>query len=204
MIKNVIFDIGNVLLRYQPKIYLDEKYHDEAITNRMMEELFTSDLWLCLDKGTLTQEEVVDSLSKKYPNDALKFQAVFEDWDLLLPRMEETWEFVKLLKQHHIKTYLLSNLHAKLWEHLCQTQADFINLFDGYVISSIEKMMKPDQRIYECILNRYQLKASETLFLDDTKGNVEASKICHIEGLVFNNVEEVKKECLARGYFDFV
>ena len=106
MIKNIVFDIGNVLLSYQPKKYLETKYQDEKITQRIMEELFSSPYWLRLDEGTMTQKEVLELLQAKYPKDQKIFAQVFEDLDELLPRIESSFVFVKEMKSSCYHLYL--------------------------------------------------------------------------------------------------
>ena len=199
MIKNIVFDIGNVLLSYQPKKYLETKYQDEKITQRIMEELFLSPYWLKLDEGTMTQEEVLELLEAKYPKDQKIFAQVFEDLDELLPRIESSFDFVKEMKGLGYHLYLLSNLHLKVWEHLSRQQ-NFQTLFDGYVISSQEKLMKPHQEIYQCLLERYHLKAEETLFLDDVQANIDGAKKVGINGIIFTHIDEVRQKASQLGY----
>ena len=199
MIKNIVFDIGNVLLSYQPKKYLETKYQDEKITQRIMEELFSSPYWLRLDEGTMTQKEVLELLQAKYPKDQKIFAQVFEDLDELLPRIESSFVFVKEMKSSGYHLYLLSNLHLKVWEHLSRQQ-DFQTLFDGYVISSQEKLMKPHQEIYQCLLERYHLNAEETLFLDDVQANIDGAKKVGINGIIFTHIDEVRQKASQLGY----
>lgn len=193
MIKNVIFDIGNVLLSYQPKKYLDEKYHDEAVTQRMMNHLFLSQYWLDLDQGVISVHEVVEKLSSEYPFDASKFEEVFSDWEKLLPRIEDTFQLARKLKEAGYHLYLLSNLSKSAHDDIMERDNEFSTLFEGGVFSYAEKVLKPQKEIYEILLERYCLEASECLFLDDVEINVEGAKQCGIHAVVFKDAFEVEK-----------
>lgn len=193
MIKNVIFDIGNVLLGYQPRKYLDDKYHDETVTKRMMERLFLSEYWLDLDKGVRSVEEVVAILRERYPEDAMKFKAVFSDWKLLLPRIEDTFILARKLKEKGYHLYLLSNLSKNAHDDIFARDLDFTCLFEGGVFSYAEKTLKPQKEIYEVLLNKYHLEANECVFLDDVKENVDGAKACGIHSYVFDENLDIEK-----------
>lgn len=197
MYKNIIFDLGNVLLSFNPKEYLNSKIGENR-RERVFKEIFLSKEWVKLDEGTITEIEAIEAISLR--NEAYRedIKRAFENWyDILVP-IDESVELLKELKEKGYKLYYLSNFHDIAFKNV-KEKYDFFNLFDGGVVSSEDKLLKPDERIYEVILNRYNLLPKESIFIDDMKINVEAAKEANIEGLVFENTNKLKEDLKALG-----
>lgn len=192
MYKNIIFDLGNVLLSFNPKEYLNSKIGENR-RERVFKEIFLSKEWVKLDEGTITEIEAIEAISLR--NEAYRedIKRAFENWyDILIP-IDDTVNILKSLKEKGYKLYYLSNFHDIAFKKM-KEKYDFFNLFDGGVVSYEDKLLKPDERIYKTILNRYNLIAEESIFIDDTKINVKAAKEANIEGLVFENTNKLKED----------
>ena len=193
MYKNIIFDIGNVLLSFNPMKYLEEKGLEER-AEHIYKEIFLSKEWLSLDRGTVTEKEAIEiyiSRNKDYEDD---IRLVFDGWYSILTPIEETVEILKLLKVNGYNLYYLSNFHHLAFEHILE-KYDFFKLFDGGVVSYKENLLKPEKEIYEVLMERYDLNPKESIFVDDTKVNIEMAENLNIKGIVFEDSSKFK-ECL--------
>lgn len=193
MIKNIIFDIGRVLLEFQPKEYLLKKYKDETLTETLHSAIFASSEWLDLDRGTLTNEEAVEIFSKRHKPYESHIKHIMEDWHTLLHPIEGTVKLMEQLKQNGCRIILLSNFHLNAFEKVYE-QYPFFKLADDMVISSKINMLKPSKEIYKYMLSTLDLIPEECLFIDDTPANVEAAAQLNISSIQFISPEQLKKE----------
>ena len=192
MIKNIIFDIGNVLLDFNPKIYVKSKVIEEKV-EEIYKSIFQSDEWPMLDRGTISEEEAkINIINRNIENEEL-INLVFENWyDILMP-IESSVEVLKKLKQNGYKIYYLSNFHLAAFEHVIKKHG-FFRLFDGGVVSYKENLLKPEKEIYEMIIDRYNLEPCQTIFIDDMKENVDAAIKSGLKGIILRNPKNLKEE----------
>lgn len=189
MIKNIIFDIGNVLLDFNPEVYVKSKVTEEKV-EEIYKCIFQSDEWAMLDRGIITEEEAKSNIINRNIQNEEFINLVFENWyDILIP-IESSVDVLKKLKQNGYKVYYLSNFHLAAFEHVT-TKYNFFRCFDGGVVSYEEKLLKPQKEIYEKIIDKYNLELSKTVFIDDTKENVEAARRSGLKGIVLNNTKDL-------------
>lgn len=192
MIKNVIFDIGNVLLNFEPKEYVKSKVIEEKI-EEIYESIFKSQEWPMLDRGTITEEEAkANIISRKAENEGF-INSVFENWYDILTPIESSVGVLKKLKEKGYKVFYLSNFHLAAFEYVTKKH-DFFGLFDGGVVSYKEKLLKPEKEIYEIILSEYNLEPNETVFIDDMEVNVKAAINNGMKGIILKNPIDLKGE----------
>ena len=168
--KKIIFDLGNVLFKFHPEEFLSY-FFDTKTMEDLMIIIFCSDEWLELDLGNLTMQEVIDIFSKRNPQYEKEITFVLNNWSSMLIPIEKNVRILKKLKEMGYPLYILSNFHKKTFEEM-KKKHDFLDLFDGGIVSAYEHIIKPDERIYKLILERYHLKAEECLFIDDVLDNV--------------------------------
>ena len=174
MYKNIIFDLGNVLLSFNPMEYLKSKISEEKI-QEVYKAIFQSEEWIMLDRGTITEKEAINNIIEKNSIYRDDISLAFEDWYAILKPIEETIKVLEDLKSKGYNIYYLSNFHELAFKEV-STKNSFFELFDGGVVSYEEKIIKPEEEIYRLILKRYNLTPSETIFIDDTKVNVEGAE----------------------------
>lgn len=192
MYKNIIFDIGNVLLSFDPKEYLREKIGDQKLED-IYKAIFESEEWVMLDRGTITEEEAVRNIIQRNNLYSTEIELAFTDWYGLLKPIEETVEILKNLKNNNYKVFYLSNFHDLAFKEVNKRNS-FFKVFDGGVVSYEEKLIKPEEAIYNLILDKYNLIAEESIFIDDTRVNIEGAEKLNIKTLLFETSEKLKKD----------
>ncbi|MBI6874424.1 HAD-IA family hydrolase [Clostridium aciditolerans] len=192
MYKNIIFDLGNVLLDFKPEEYLKTKIVEVDKISEIHKELFQSEEWVMLDRGTLTEEEAKSIIIKNSNKNGHLINLAFENWYELLTPIEESVKVMKELKDAKYKVYFLSNFHLLAFEYVTK-RYDFFNLFDGGIVSYKEKLIKPEDGIYKRIIEEYQIKPEESIFIDDSHGNIEGAKKLNFETILFKNSKDLRE-----------
>lgn len=189
MIKNVVFDIGAVLVDYRLMEFLMEKGFDGAMIKRIIKASIMSPYWDEFDRGALTEEEALEAFASIDPEikDEL-YKAYNKINGMLLPR-DYAIPWVQALKAAGYGVYYLSNYSKKAYEE-CSDSLSFMPYTDGGILSFRELIVKPDPEIYKRLLERFDLKAEECVFVDDTAKNVEVAESLGFEGIVFKSYEE--------------
>lgn len=174
MIKNIVFDMGNVLLEYNPKKYMKTVTKNEAASAAVLRELFYGPEWTLLDAGTITEEEAVRRVSLRIPRYADCVKKAMDQWHSNLTPIAGMPELIKQLKEDDYKIFLLSNTSLRFYSYY--NKLDMLRCFDGFVISAKERLLKPDPAIYKRLYSRFGLKSQECLFIDDLPQNIEGAK----------------------------
>lgn len=195
MIKNIVFDMGKVLVDYDEDKCVNYYVEDEMDRYRVKTEMFISPEWLMLDMGVLTEESAVLRILKRLPerlHEAAKL--CFKNWHLHC--MEMVQEFVPLihwLKEQGFGVYLLSNASVRL-PRCYRDVIPAVDCFDGILFSAEEKVMKPQRQIYERLFEKFNLNPAECYFVDDLQLNIDGAKACGMDGYCFadRDVEKLK------------
>ena len=169
-LKNIIFDVGHVLLSYQWAAPLLNAGLPEEEAIRISREIARSHLWPLLDYGIVTIPEIVEKYSMIYPEDAENIALWFSDLESLPIPREEIWKRVHLLKEAGYRLYLLSNYEEVLFRTHTAGRP-FMDDMSGGVISYEVHMVKPEERIYRFLLKKYGLRPEECAFFDDRPEN---------------------------------
>lgn len=170
MIKNIIFDLGNVIINYNQDRIINNFTVDEEETIFIKEKVFNSPEWKLLDLGQITNNGAIEEIQKR--ND-IKYNKLINnflhEWYKTQPINEEIVEIAKKLKERNYNIYVLSNMAKETYEYF--KNIDFFKVCNGIVISSHENVKKPDERIFNILLTRYKLNPKECLFIDDDDTN---------------------------------
>jgi len=189
MIKNVVFDIGNVLVTFEwERLAKEIGFTDKDL--QVLAEKVIGDRWDEFDRGVMPEDEALKYVQEAIPGLEEKFATLWHRIDEAIHVYPYVNEWMRELKSEGYKIYLLSNFPKRLFEKEANEKFDFIRYTDGKVISSFVKMIKPDREIYEYLFNTYSLKPEECVFVDDRAKNVEAAKALGMKGIVFEGYED--------------
>ncbi len=193
MIKNIIFDIGNVLMPFGYRPFFRSFGYDEEIVERLAKATAQSPDWNELDRGVLSYEEVLERFVQNAPDLEEIIHKIFADLHGILGVYDYTESWIKQLKEEGYGVYYLSNFFQKAEED-CKELMGFLELMDGGILSYRDKVTKPDNQIYELLLERFRLKAEECVFLDDTEKNIIGARAVGIQGILFQDREQAVTE----------
>jgi len=171
---NFVFDLGGVLVNYDPKRYV-QKIVGSDKAEILKNIIFDSPEWIELDKGTLDESEAVRIWGKKNPEYSQYIELIMKNWDEMLTPKYENIRLLKPLKNMGHKLYILSNFHEEAFKNISEKYS-FFGLFNGMVISYKEKTVKPEERIYRVLIKRYGINPSDTVFIDDSMKNIETAE----------------------------
>ena len=197
-IKNVIFDIGNVLTNYRWHDFMVDKGYTEEQIERLAKATVYNAAWSEFDRGVFTEEEILQAFIKEDPEIEDWIRHVFADVKELVTKRDFAIPWLEDLKSKGYKVYYLSNFSEKA-KNECADALDFIPHMDGGFLSYTVKMIKPDAKFYNLLLDTYNLKAGECVFIDDTPKNIEAGEALGIRGIVYKDYEQVKADLAAMG-----
>ena len=199
MIKNILFDMGQVLIRFDRDYFMTRLGVSEEDRPLLMREIFLSVEWVQMDRGTLCEAEAFCKIAPRLPerlHDAAK--KLIEMWDRPILEIEGMYELVEELKTMGYGIYLLSN--ASIRQHEYWPKIPGWQFFDGKVISADEKIMKPHPDYYRIALERFGLKPEKCFFIDDVPANIEGALFCGISGAVFHkDVSLLRSQLRAAG-----
>ena len=196
MIKNVIFDLGNVLIDFKPIKYIKSLGYDDEKALEIFNKTIKDSIWADMDRGIYRDKEsYVSAFKTKYPeikDDIDKFLGGPWMENVIFP-LKDNLKMIDLVKEKGLKYYILSNYPKDAFEYTYD-MCPFIQNGDGMVISYDVLMIKPDKNIYLKLLDKYGLKANECLFIDDLDINVEGAKSAGINAFVFKDLEDGYKK----------
>lgn len=193
MIKNIIFDMGNVLLDYNPDAAMQMLGINEKAKPVIMKELFGGNEWVQLDLGNISIDEAFENIKQRiheeYHSDLRK---CIDEWDVCMVPVDGAKEFCEAVKSKGFGVYILSNAHSSFYSYF--PRYFDLDFFDGVVVSADVHTVKPDIKIYKHLLEKHSLKAEECLFIDDRADNVDGALKAGMKAVQFkNDFEEIKK-----------
>jgi len=195
MINCIIFDIGNVLLDFNPLDYLKNLFTDSTPQEilELHRDIFESEEWLKLDRGVISQQQAVETLAIRNPKLKDKIQKAMETWVEILTPKEDVIKILKKLDSKKYKLLLLSNFHEDAYAHIID-KYEFFQLFQGGIISYKEKLLKPEEEIYLSLIKKYNISPIEAIFIDDTVVNIDGANRLGFNTIQFRNAKQLQCE----------
>ncbi|MHA1195881.1 MAG: HAD family hydrolase [Promethearchaeota archaeon] len=166
VIENIIFDLGNVLLTFKPEIFLKQFTNDPSEIDFFISNITRSSTWLSLDRGISSVDDAKKIFISRFPEKKELISWFFENWFSIFAPIEDNVNLLVKLKKADLKLYILSNFIEEAYNYV-EEKFDFFSLFDGAIISSKEKVIKPEKEIYMILINRYNLIPEKSVFIDD-------------------------------------
>ena len=188
-IKNIIFDLGGVLIDWNPHYMYKKIIPDDIQRNWFIENICTLD-WNEQQDGGRKINVAVKELLEKYPDHKINIESYYSRWEEMLNGpIQGTVDILKKIKEKNIyKTYALTNWSAETFPRALEL-FNFLHWFDGRVVSGEENTRKPHKEIYDIILNRFNLLPGETIFIDDNLRNIKAANELGITSIHFTSPE---------------
>jgi putative hydrolase of the HAD superfamily len=193
MVKNVIFDLGGVVIEWNPDRILAGYYADPEMRTIMKTALFLHPDWLQLDRGTLHEADLLVRAAGRTGRPAAELSGLLDAMRESLHTKAETVALLEKLSARNVPLYCLSNMSSDIFAYL-RGRHSFWGVFRGIVISGDIRMVKPEREIFEFLLQRYGLVAAQTVFVDDNASNVEAARELGIHPVWFKNARQCELE----------
>jgi putative hydrolase of the HAD superfamily len=195
MIKNVIFDVGGVLVDFRWRALMDDLGLPHERQDEFEKNVFGSKWWGELDRGKLDEEYVLSKIRENNKEHIKEFELVWANKEELVKTYDYVNPWLDSLKERGLKIYLLSNYPKSIFAlHEEKGKFTFIDKIDGKVVSGFIGMVKPDAEIYEHLMDKYGLKAEECVFIDDRDENIDSAKALGMMGIVFKNYNQASTE----------
>ena len=194
MIRNIVFDMGKVLLQFDPCFIASQFTETAEDAQLLAQNLFQSACWESLDRGTLThaQAEAIVRLTLPERLHPALHTALDGNWFKYIPPVEGMDALIRRLKEKGYKLYVLTN--ANIQFHQYKHTLPGYDCFDDILVSADEVMMKPEPAIYERLAEKFGIDLSESLFVDDRPVNIAGAKFCGMEGILFTDAAALEEK----------
>lgn len=205
MIRNIIFDIGGVLVDFNPAKVFARKNIGARKIETLLAATVGNPIWRELDRGVMDESEIIERMKKSAPKDCAGDIDWFfsEGMKTVVTPFEYSTGWLKSLREKNFKIYLLSNYPKRIFEMHSETSFPFLESVDGKIVSGFVNLIKPDPRIYETLMREYDLRADECVFIDDMIENVKAARALGMGGIHFTSYVRAREALSAMLPKDF-
>ncbi|MCR5278481.1 MAG: HAD family phosphatase [Lachnospiraceae bacterium] len=193
MIKNIVFDIGNVLVNFAWQDYFHGLGIEGETFDKVVKATVRSSVWNEVDRGVKSDDELLRAFIDNDPSVEDAINKVFENIHDMLIQFEYAKGWIIDLQRKGYKVYCLSNMSYKATRD-CADALDFLPMLDGYILSCDVKTCKPEPEIYKALFDKYSLKPEECIFIDDLSANINAAKEMGMHGIVFKDLKTATSE----------
>lgn len=191
-IRNVIFDFGGVLIDWNPRYLYRKVFDNDEQMEYFLDNICTTEWNTCQDAGR-PWSKAVALLQKQYPEYSELIALYSDRWpEMLGGAFPETVSLMRRVKEAGYHVFGLTNWSAEKFP-VALERFDFLKELEGIVVSGEEKLIKPDERIYRVLFDRYKLLPEESVFIDDNQVNITAAERLGMHAVLFDNIESVEK-----------
>ena len=194
MIKNIVLDVGRVLVAWQPLETMKELGFTEETVNILSKALFESGVWNETDRGVLSDEDFLALAISKAPEYETQIRLFWENIDKAIWQLPYVKTWIAAMKKEGYGVYILSNYGSYTYQKTREEALNFVEDVDGAIFSYEVQVIKPEPEIFQALFERFGLNPKECVFLDDLPANILGAKQMGMEGIVFMNLEDALKE----------
>ena len=192
ILKNLVFDMGNVLIEWNSEKILKAITEDIHLQDLLRKEVFKTGLWVETDAGVKTREEVIEIVTGKLGEDYRnEITQLLRYWYKYVDVFTKVQDRIIELSKSGYSIYILSNTAFTFYDLVKEGYLPATSVAKGMVLSCEEKVLKPDEKIYNILLERYNLDPHDTMFFDDLPENIWGAARCGINGFVVENESEL-------------
>ncbi len=193
-----VFDIGGVLLDWNPRYLYRKLFDDEAAMETFLSTVCTPE-WNRRMDGGMTMDEGVAELLERFPDQADMITAYRDRWPEMIPStLDDTVAIFEALQAAGCTLYAITNFAAETFVQ-ARAMYPFLNRFDGIVVSGEIKALKPGPEIYRTLLDRYGLTAADCLFIDDVQENVDGARAVGMHAVRFTHAQALRSDLRKHG-----
>ncbi len=194
VIKNIILDVGRVLVQWDPVHAMRELGFSTEATDAINTKVVESGLWDLEDEGKLSDTEIIARFVDAVPGYEKEIHTLWDNIEKAIWQFDDSCDWIRRLKQDGYRVYILSNYGAHTYEKTKDDALSFLELVDGITFSYRVKLVKPNKEIYLKLLQMHGLKSEECVFIDDRTENIAAAESCGIRGIVYRNRAQADSE----------
>ena len=196
--KDIVFDLGGVFVDWNPRYLYNKIFPTEKETEWFLANICTQQ-WNTQQDAGRSFEDGIALLEEKFPEYAFAIRFYWTRWgEMLGGEIPGTADVLRALEKRGYRIYALSNWSAETFP-IAQQQFEFLKEFDGVMISGEEKLVKPDPKIFTRLLNKYNLKADNCVFIDDNAANISKAADLGFETILFVGADALKQTLISRG-----
>jgi putative hydrolase of the HAD superfamily len=192
-IEHVVFDLGGVLLTWNPDDILSGLFPDAGVRARVKEAVFQHNDWHELDRGTFSEEEATRRFIERTGRPAVEIERLMVRTMEYLQPMPESMEIVDHLMHAGVGVYGLSNMRARSLAYI-RSRFEFLQKFRGMVASCEVGLLKPERAIYDYLANQYRIAPQETVFIDDHQPNVDGARQAGLHAIWFRSAADCRRQ----------
>ena len=192
-VRNVIFDLGGVVFDWNPDHIVSRVQPVPELRAALKEALFGHADWRQFDRGTLSEPQLIERLQLRLGATRAEVDAILDAVRNSLVEKPETIRLMRALQERGTPLYCLSNMPATIYTHLRQRH-DFWDAFSGIVISGEVQMMKPEPEVFLHLLAMFNLRAQESVFIDDLRANIESARQVGLHAIWFKDAAQCRRE----------
>jgi 2-haloacid dehalogenase len=195
-IDTVVFDLGGVLVDWNPRYLYRQLFDDEAAMEHFLTHV-CSGPWNEQQDAGRPWHEAVATLSREHPQHAPLIEAYWHRWEETLgDALDETVELLAALKHRGVRLYALTNWSGETFP-VARRRFDFLKWFEGIVVSGDERLIKPDPAIFKRLLERYSIEPTRALYIDDARRNVDAAEKLGMHAFWFRDADALREHLIS-------
>lgn len=189
MLKNLILDIGNVICEWNPERLCSSAFENKQDHAAALRDTIAHADWLALDRGTITLEKAIANAQQRSQLDPKGIEAIYRNLPASLTLIDSTAMAMKEAHKAGVPIYILSNMQHEAWAYM-KANYDVWSYVQGVILSCEANLIKPEAAIYEHLCQQFGLQASECVFVDDIKENIDAAIACGWQGVQLTDFRE--------------
>ncbi len=190
---NVIFDIGNVLLRWDPAGVIAEQFSPDTAEKLKSAESAIHDHWHDLDRGVLTRDEAINLFAELAEIPLKLMREVYYALKNSLYLNAGTYDLLMGLSENGFPLFCISNMSLDFWEYL-KIRYSFWSVFSAIIISAEVRLIKPDKAIFRHAFDRFGIEPEHSIFIDDSPLNIAAADELGLKGILFRDAGSCRRQ----------